>query len=603
MRSVSFLLLLSIISSVISWSPTGSLAPGIVSCPNKTLIRAANGISEEEKTWLEGRDRVTNANLIKFLESKLENFDASNFVENASRPIRLAIGVSGGGWRAALVSAGQLAAFDDRTRGDSGLAGILQSATYLSGLSGGNWLTGTLAMNNFTSIQQILDEGEIWNLESSALNPQWDLNYTAEYYKTIRQDLDDKKKAGFPVTTSDTWGRVTSYTAFAKMKDHGVSMCFSDLQNFDVFKNHEMPMPFSLIINREPNSFIVGKNATVLEVNPFEFGSWDPSLRQFTPIKYLGTELDDGVDNGTCVAGFDNAGYLMGTSSSLYNLYHDFLDNLNLTAIPESVRETAKSLFKYAYDKETQYAFLEPNPFYNSHLGYAEDIVKNETLFMADGGEDGESIPFHPLIQPSRGVDVVFGLDNGQDRPEGWPNGTTLINTFERQFSKQGTGKFPYVPDQQTLLNLNMTAKPAFFGCDAKNLTSISEKGHDVPLVIYLANRPFSFWSNTTVMKLNFQEWEKRGMIQNGYETATRLNGTLDSDWPTCVACAIIRREQERQGIEQSDQCKECFEEYCWNGEINHNSIAGVNFTDIGLTSGPNDSGNRKVIEPSNQIY
>ena len=34
------------------------------------------------------------------------------------------------------------------------------------------------------------------------------------------------------------------------------------------------------------------------------------------------------------------------------------------------------------------------------------------------------------------------------------------------------------------------------------------------------------------------------------------MNLTLDNEWKACVGCAIIRRQQERQGLEQSDQCK-----------------------------------------------
>ena len=45
-------------------------------------------------------------------------------------------------------------------------------------------------------------------------------------------------------------------------------------------------------------------------------------------------------------------------------------------------------------------------------------------------------------------------------------------------------------------------------------------------------------------------------MISNGYDVASRLNGKLDNEWAACVGCAIIRREQERLGIEQTEQCK-----------------------------------------------
>ena len=74
-------------------------------------------------------------------------------------------------------------------------------------------------------------------------------------------------------------------------------------------------------------------------------------------------------------------------------------------------------------------------------------------------------------------------------------------------------------------------------------------------------------------------------MISNGFEIATRSSGSLDDEWAACVGCAIIRREQERQGIEQTEQCKRCFENYCWDGTIYKGEPLGENFSDDGLTN------------------
>lgn len=78
-------------------------------------------------------------------------------------------------------------------------------------------------------------------------------------------------------------------------------------------------------------------------------------------------------------------------------------------------------------------------------------------------------------------------------------------------------------------------------------------------------------------------------MISNGYDVASRLNGKLDNEWAACVGCAIIRREQERLGIEQTEQCKKCFENYCWDGTIYKGEPLGDNFSDEGLTTSAAD--------------
>ena len=75
-------------------------------------------------------------------------------------------------------------------------------------------------------------------------------------------------------------------------------------------------------------------------------------------------------------------------------------------------------------------------------------------------------------------------------------------------------------------------------------------------------------------------------MIRNGFEVASRNNLTLDSEWPACVGCAIIRRLQERNGEEQTEQCKRCFEKYCWDGSLDTDDENRLNFTSEGTTSG-----------------
>ena len=80
-----------------------------------------------------------------------------------------------------------------------------------------------------------------------------------------------------------------------------------------------MPYPILVSLGREPNEYIMNFNSTVFELGPYEMGSWDPSLRSFMQTKYLGSSVDDGTASGKCINGFDNAGFLMGTSSSVFN--------------------------------------------------------------------------------------------------------------------------------------------------------------------------------------------------------------------------------------------------------------------------------------------
>ncbi|KAK6890630.1 Lysophospholipase 3 [Candida tropicalis] len=584
-------LLTSFVTVINAWSPTNSYAPGKIDCPaNSSLTRDANEISPWEKDWLEGRDQVSKENLIEFLNhANMTDFDAESYLNGLDRSIKIGIAFSGGGYRAMLNGAGQMAALDNRTRGawEHGLGGLLQASTYLVGLSGGNWLVGSIVMNNWTSVQDILDKNEIWDISHSIMNPGgWKVTKTYEYYKGISDSLDEKRDAGFDVSITDTWGRALSYQFFSTLNDTGNALTWSTLQDVDVFQNYEMPFPIVVADGRTPGTYIISANSTVFEFNPFEMGSWDPSVYQFSQVKYLGTEVTDGVPNDGCIGGFDNAGFIMGTSSSLFN---QFILQINTTSLSSILKSLVTSILSEISDDDNDIAVYKPNPFEHNDVGWSQSISNNDTLYLCDGGEDLQNVPLYPLIQEQRDVDVIFAYDNSADTNQYWPNGASLVATFQRQFTNQSNGThFPYVPDVNSFVNLNLTSKPTFFGCDASNLTSLTQNRtsvYDIPLIVYTANRPFSYWSNTSTFQMKYETDERNSIIQNGFEVASRLNGTLDDEWNACVGCAIIRRQQERDGVEQSDQCKQCFERYCWDGSLSNEDSININFTTDGVTN------------------
>lgn len=45
---------------------------------------------------------------------------------------------------------------------------------------------------------------------------------------------------------------------------------------------------------------------------------------------------------------------------------------------------------------------------------------------MVDGGEDGEVVPFQPLLVKARGVDVIFAIDATSD-VENYAAGSSLV--------------------------------------------------------------------------------------------------------------------------------------------------------------------------------
>lgn len=192
--------------------------------------------------------------------------------------------------------------------------------------------------------------------------------------------------------------------------------------------------------------------------------------------------------------------------------------------------------------------------------------ASTDQLSLVDGGEDLQNIPFNPLVQPQRAVDVIFAVDSSADTTYNWPNGTALRASYERSLATIANGTlFPAVPDANTFVNLGLNNGPAFFGCDASNFT----QGAPVPpLVVYLPNGPYTALSNVTTFEPTTPLDQRAAVVANGRNAATQGNGTLDPEWPACVACAALSRSLARTGTAVPSGCGACFSRYCWNGTL-----------------------------------
>ncbi|RKP30151.1 hypothetical protein METBISCDRAFT_31146 [Metschnikowia bicuspidata] len=562
-------------------TPKGGAAykPRPTECPSWPIIREATEISNREQEYIEERQKRTSEALKVFFSDvcKLTDFDADAFFSSSN--VSVALAFSGGGYRAMLSGAGQLLALDARTDvlKSHGLGGLLQSATYILGLSGGAWLVGTLALNDWPPVEDVISADlHLWNLDQSIFNPSGiNVFATVSYYNLIRQAVNSKSDAGFATSITDVFGRALSHQFFdpAKSYNAGEGITWSSLAKLASFKDHLMPFPVVLADERDPGTKIVNLNSTVFEITPFEFGSWDPSLRAFVDLRYLGTTFDNGATISECITNFDNAGFILGTLSSMFNqilMRVEQSQNINW-----AVRKILTWVLGAFSEKEADIASFEPNPFYNLDYGSLESIRHGHTLHLVDGGEDLQNIPIYPYIQPARNVDVVFAFDNSADTPQNWANASSLVYTFLRQFGVQGRGSpFPYVPLVDRLIEDGFGDQPVFFGCNAAELEPLAEyhdyivEATDIPVVVYIPNREYTYASNVSSLQVDFDRGEMSGIIANGFAVSTRGNFSDDSDWGKCVGCAIIRREQERRGDDQLDECRACFENYCWKGDI-----------------------------------
>lgn len=620
-------------AAVVALSPSGGYAPGAIECPSGSLLREGSLISSRESAWVQKREEYAKTSLEEFLSANLEETDISNV------SVRLATAFSGGGYRAMFVGAGELAAIDSRSEGalDLPVLGLLQASTYVAGLSGGAWLVGSVAIQDWPTVDSLLDPGAnstLWNMATGnslvdylnifglvwavLINSYSKLITHVRWWNTpsgegIKSNLADKEDAGFPTTITDVWGRDLAHQLFPSLENYFEPLVWLDIAKMPAFLNHTMPFPLVTALARRPDSLVYDLNSPIVEFNPYETGSFDSSINSFFLTKYLGTNPNStsssnssststySNSSSSCIAGYDNAAFVVGTSSSLFNQFLDTLVCPDCDSLPSIAKWLVKRLLKRMLSQKEDIAIIKPNPFYGSEYAASDNISTSELLYLMDGGIAGEYIPLSTLMTTHRELDVVLAFDNN---PADWPDGLSLINAYRRADLYEGKDTVcPYVPGEDTFYAFNLTAKPVFFGCDASNQTDRMKDGVVPPLVIYLANRPFEYYSNQLTLKLTYTDSEKKATVQNGFDIASQMNGTVDSNWGTCVACALIRRDQERNNVTQSDECKACFEQYCWDGSVYEGELPyypPVNFTLTGLT---NDSmslwGNNSIVVSS----
>lgn len=550
--------------------------PTVVDCPSeRPTIRNGTNLSKQEKDWVVTRRNET-IEPIRDLLSRINipDFDSEAYLRDAESSNvavpNIGLAFSGGGYRAMLSGAGALSALDSRQEGseeDGKLGGLLQSSTYISGLSGGGWLVGSLYVNNFTTVEDSVNSGNIWQLQDSILEgpEQYALR---DYYSTIFDAVGDKDDAGYERSITDYWGRMLSYQ-LVNASNGGPGVTFSSIADDETFSSGGAPLPFLVAVGRRPGQDVVPVNSTVYEFTPWEMGSSDNTVHGFAPLRWVGSNFTDGEvpRDGECVRGFDNAGFVMGTSSSLFNMIVMYLEDSDSGYVPDGVPdflvESVTGVLNAIGDDNDDIADWTPNPFkgWNPDENYNSD---ENRLTLVDGGEDLQNVPYHPHIFIEREVDVVFSFDNSADTEDhGWPDGASPIATYERSQTNISEGYgFPHIPGKSTFINKGYNTRPVFFGCDATNVT----EPH--PLIVYIPNYPYVFMSNVSTFQPSYSEGERDALISNGWAIATQANATRDDQWPVCVGCAMLKRSFGRTNETVPSACEACFEQYCWDGSL-----------------------------------
>ena len=515
-------------------APSG-YAPVQVICPATTLVRAATSLSTPESAYLSARKTKASASLAAWLQKTNSSFPKTNLPT-------VALTTSGGGYRSLLTGAGVIQGFDSRDSND-GTSGVFQGLTYQAGLSGGAWLLSSFAGNNYPTITSL--KTGLWEtaFADSLLIPANLL--VAAAYAQVTADVVAKNTAGFPPTLTDPYGRLLSYQLLYGA-DGGVMDRLSSISTLSNFTAHNVPYPIitSLGVQTNLGQCLPAVNATQYELHPYEFGSWDTGVSAFTLSAYLGSSLTNGIPSkATCTINYDNLGYVLGTSSNVFN---ELCTTVPPTNDPSQLIDDLAIIVQQAHAVTTrdEYA-VYPNPFYQYPRS---SLVQSQTsLFLADGGEASQNNPIWPLIQPARPVDVIIVNDNSADTSDNFPDGSEIYTTYQRA-QAVGLTRMPSIPPSATFVSQGLNKRPTFFGCNDNTKITI----------VFLPNVNYTYPSNQPTSKLQYSQAETDAMIANGVEIAIKGG---DTGWPTCLGCAITKKT----GGTLPSACAACFTTYCYN--------------------------------------
>ncbi|KAF7980794.1 hypothetical protein HWV62_36869 [Athelia sp. TMB] len=612
--------------------PTAYAPTANVQCPSEPLLRVFTPQNQtlhpQEAAFVAAKDAtVLPAAWAAWIGNGSQiGYAGAAFGGNYSR---VGIAISGGGYRAAQYGAGVLSALDARNASAlaAGTGGLLQVATYWSGLSGasrgfalrvyarvltlaggGSWLTGSLALNDWPTVPDLVygNGGDLsgWLLDLDLVIPDgidvFDGDNQA-FYGSLLMSIKAKAAQGFETSITDPWARAIAYhflngtstgNFYTNDSAHGAGQRWSDVQRVPSFQSHVAPFPIIVA-----TSLPIGSNLstpplaqTVYEMTPLEFGSWDPALSAMVNMSFAGTHLVLGLpaNSSACVNGFDDAGFIMGTSASLFP---DIIDEASDTIAGISADESKGLLFLLNQllqnvttrrDDVANWPNVSPPPhppIVPSNMPQPFQAINTATfgehnatsLELVDGGLGLENIPLGPLYVNSRGLDVVFAVDGSADTTDAWPNGTSMVTTQARlaQVLSASHQAFPAIPASEAdFVATGTNSRPTFFGCDP------GENPPSGPLLVYLPNSPpltgAAPSSNFNTFKLSYTALETRTFLDQAHANTiggfTPNSNSPDADFGKCVQCAAVDRARFRQNTTaRSSVCQACFVRYCYD--------------------------------------
>jgi phospholipase A2 len=385
--------------------------------------RIGTNLCTQEETFVQKRKKSSKENLEKLLNMKIPQHATPN----------IAICFSGGGYRAMMGTLGSLIGAAN--------IGILDSITYMTGLSGSTWLLApwTTRGIDIHTYKKMLRNYVNLDIIQHTIDPSLLVENILK--KTLfEQDL----------SIIDIYGSFLANRLFHDYDTKRQEMCLSQTQK--TISKAKLPLPIYTAIEASDDIY------KWFEFTPFEIGS--TYLNAFIPTWSFGRKFINGYSEN--FAPEQSLGFLMGIwgsacSVSLEEIYGHIGSTLN-KILPQNI---IQPLLTQTFIGDIR---ISPAHAYNFTKGMQSSPMKYENEFTLVDAGIHINVPVFPLLRPERNIDIIIVCDYSSNA------GTTCkeIKKAEYYAHEQGI-KFPQI----SLANLNKKIATVF-------------KGKDTPTIIYL---------------------------------------------------------------------------------------------------------------------
>jgi len=367
-------------------------------------------LGPEEKLYLIQRTSRTHEGLERFLEA---------VIDKEKQP-RIALCFSGGGIRSTLLTLGFLIAAQD--------AGLLDCATYISGLSGSTWIMAPwlAAKKDLHNLRDTFGEKLKHGIHH--------LVHHRDREQVIKQLL-TKAWYGQFICAMDIYGPLLANTLLDDLGGRKLSANLSDSHEHIIQGRYPMPIYTCISTNKDPYEWF--------EFTPFEVGS--SYIGAYIPTWAYGRKFKSG--RSVNHAPEQSLGYCMGIFGSAFEV--DIEDVIRLSAdsiqglkddLPDITHGVFDTIIEKLVNSPLDDVRLSPSMLPNFvYKTQTSSFTEHKKLSLVDAGIDF-NLPFPPLLRAAREVDIIVVYDSSAGNI-----GSELKRAAK--YAKRKGIKFPPVPD------------------------------------------------------------------------------------------------------------------------------------------------------------